>query len=94
MAELNVTAEGEYTISGDVSLSDIARMGQLPELAGKKDVLISLANVRSADSAIAALLLQWLRQSKDNAANFSVTGCPDSVRLLLNLYDLEPIVGV
>lgn len=94
MAQLDVTADGGYAVSGDVSLADISLIGELPDLAGKKDVVVSLANVSSADSAIAALLLQWLRQANDSAANFSVTGCPDSVRLLLNLYDLEPIVGI
>lgn len=94
MADLSVNGGGAYALSGDVGLNDIAKWGRLPELEGAKSASVSLAQVASADSAIAVLLLQWVRQLKSSDGQLAVTECPDSVRLLLELYDLEGIVGV
>lgn len=94
MAELERLVEGQYALNGDVSLADIAVLGDMPGIVDGSGVSVSLANVVSADSAIAALLLQWCRQANAAGAQFKVTDCPGSVRLLLNLYDLEAMFGI
>ena len=94
MATLETISSDNYALVGDVSLSDIAGMSCMPEFTEVDEVTVSLAQVASADSAIAALLLQWLRKAEAEGSALKVTDCPDAVRLLLDLYDLESIVGV
>lgn len=93
MADLSASAKGMYALSGDVSLDDVARLSVFPAGDQSPEVTLDLGGVVSADSAVAALLLSWKRQLLANDQSLKIVRPPESVTLLLDLYDLEPVLG-
>lgn len=95
MADFKQLSEGKYALGGDVSLSDIAQLLRFPSIDGAASpVELDLSPIKSADSAVAALLLDWHRQLADQGRTLNIVNTPDSVSLLLGLYDLESVLNV
>lgn len=94
MADLNRLSSGKYSLSGDIGLVDIAALREFPVDDAESSVELDLSKVNSADSAMVALLLDWRRQLDAKGESLSIINIPESVRLLLDLYDLEPVLSV
>ncbi len=85
MAEASVVRmDGALTMRTVAGLIDRA----LPE----GDCVVDLAGVTEADSAALALLLEWLRRLKARGNTLSVTGMPDGLKSLIELYGLDEVL--
>jgi phospholipid transport system transporter-binding protein len=81
-----VRMEGALTMRTVAGLVDRT----LPE----GDCVIDLGGVVEADSAALALLLEWLRRLKVRGNTLSVTGMPDGLKSLVELYDLGDVLSL
>ncbi|AWI78228.1 NTP-binding protein [Parazoarcus communis] len=87
MAEATVVRmEGVLTMRTIAGLVDRA----LPE----GNCVVDLAAVVEADSAALALLLEWSRRLKARGDTLSVTGMPDGLKSLSELYGLDEVLPI
>ncbi|HYN11461.1 MAG TPA: STAS domain-containing protein [Burkholderiales bacterium] len=83
------------TLSGPVTLADVA--GLLEE--GKRHLeegvrTVDLSEVTEMDSALLALLLAWLRESKLRQRELAFANLPEALRTIARLYGVDSLLPV
>jgi phospholipid transport system transporter-binding protein len=83
------------TLSGPVTLADVA--GLLEE--GKRHLeegvrTVDLSEVTEMDSALLALLLAWLRESKLRQRELAFANLPEALRTIARLYGVDGLLPV
>jgi phospholipid transport system transporter-binding protein len=83
------------TLSGPVTLADVA--GLLEE--GKRHLeegvrTVDLSEVTEMDSALLALLLAWLRESKLRQRDLAFANLPEALRTIARLYGVDSLLPV
>lgn len=58
------------------------------------DWILDMTAIGEADSAALALLLEWLRQTRERGGSFVVRGLPPGLRSLADLYGLDEVLPV
>lgn len=59
-----------------------------------EDMLVDLSKVEAVDSAAVSMLLGWLRVAQRNGRSLKVTGLPDDLLSLANLYGVAEMLPV
>jgi phospholipid transport system transporter-binding protein len=83
------------TLSGPVTLADVA--GLLEE--GRRHLeegvrTVDLSEVTEMDSALLALLLAWLRESKLRQRDLAFANLPEALRTIARLYGVDSLLPV
>lgn len=83
------------TLSGPVTLADVA--GLLEE--GRRHLeegvrTVDLSEVTEMDSALLALLLAWLRESKMRQRDLAFANLPEALRTIARLYGVDSLLPV
>jgi len=86
---LQVTAAGAATLNGALTMDSAGQLAEpLAKLAGQAPLTLDLSGVADADSAALALLLQARRAAAAAGHTLTVTGWPNGLLGLLELYAL------
>ncbi|MBY6095691.1 STAS domain-containing protein [Ferrimonas balearica] len=81
-------------VSGDLNQASVPGLWPLsPEWLVAPLVRLELAGLNSIDSAGLALLLELEAVAQQQGQALSWQGCPDDLRQLMQLYDLELVEG-
>lgn len=90
MSQLNIIKEGvgHIVIDGDLTFATIDKqtLKSFSFLNTSKEITIDLSRVSSTDSAGLALMIEWIRYSRQNRTQLSFKNIPEQ---LLNLAKLS-----
>jgi len=94
---LRETAPGRFRLDGDLTFTTVTSVWhrsrrQFAGLSGR--VVIDLAGVRQADSAALALLVEWLRLSRQRDLQLAFTHLPEPLLPMVRAYDLDALLPV
>lgn len=81
-------------VSGAMRLADAASLRDAGLALIPQAKSIDLSGVKDVDSAAIAVLLAWERASAGAAGPLPVTGAPEGLRSLSNLYEVSPFCGL
>lgn len=93
MAEARLTAKspGVYVVDGEMSFASVERL--LSEsrtlFSTQSSLLFDLSGIQHADSAGVALLVEWLRLSKERELVLQFRNIPDQMLAIIEVSDLE-----
>ncbi len=90
--ELEQVAEHQYKLRGDVTLYTASSLADAKLFDAGAEVKVDLSAVGNTDSATLALLVNWQRQAARQKASISFAGLPQSLRALMDLYDLDTVL--
>lgn len=94
-----VTLRGE----GNLAVSGVLTFNTVPDVLTQSapwidkaggPITMDLKEVRRADSAGLALLVEWLRRAKDKGRQLRFVNVPDQVRSLIRVNGLSEALGV
>jgi len=93
-ARIDAAGEGRLLLSGDL---DFATVGDLlqqarPLLADRPSTVIDLADVRRANSAGLALLLEWLAEARREGRELKFANLPPSLTAIAELSHLTALL--
>lgn len=91
-AELEQVAENQYKLLGDVTLYTASSLADAKPFNASVEVTVDLSAVGKTDSGTLVLLVNWQRQAAQQEASISFAGLPQSLRALMNLYDLDTVL--
>lgn len=79
-------------ITGDLNFSTVAVLWKkaLPWLVTNDALCIDLSQVKSANSAGLALLIEWVRYAKSQNKTIVFKGLPHSIKVLAEISGLTP----
>ena len=80
--------EGSLTMA---TAMPILTEGRARALAG--DLMVDLSGLTDADSAALASLLDWIRSARSQGHRLTLTGLPDSLASLADLYGVSELVA-
>lgn len=90
-----LTPEGEfrYRLSGDLTFSHVPALYEdaALEFVGQR-IKVDLAQVRHADSAGLALLLEWLRSARAAGCDVEYLHIPSQLQSLIDVSGLEHLI--
>ncbi len=90
MSSLNIIKEGRghFVIEGDLTFATIDKqtLKSFSFLKAAKDITIDLGLVSNTDSAGLALMIEWIKYSRDNRTHIAFKNIPEQ---LLNLAKLS-----
>lgn len=90
MSRLNIIKEsaGRFVIDGDLTFATIDKqtLKSFSFLKAAKEITIDLSRVSSTDSAGLALMIEWIKYSRQNRTQLSFKNIPEQ---LLNLAKLS-----
>ncbi len=94
---LKETAPGRFRLDGDLTFATVASLWRrsrrrFADLSGR--VVIDLSGVRQADSAALALLVEWLRLSRERNLQLAFTHLPEPLRPMVHAYDLDAVLPI
>jgi len=94
---LRETAPGLFRLDGDLTFATVTSVWrrsrrQLAGLSGR--VVIDLEGVGQADSAALALLVEWLRLSRQRDLQLTFTHLPEPLRPMVRAYDLDAVLPI
>ncbi|MFY9179328.1 MAG: STAS domain-containing protein [Venatoribacter sp.] len=79
---------------GDLTLNSVPQVVELGQQLIKQaqhQWVLDMTAVEQVSSVGVALLLQWLRQCRQQQVQFVIVGLPQAMRPILRISDLEPI---
>jgi phospholipid transport system transporter-binding protein len=85
---------GRFELSGEVSFAtaeQILRASQ-KTFAGQSKIEVDLSGVEKTDSAGLALLLEWVRSSKQAGADIRFLSVPEKVRSIAQTAEVEALL--
>ncbi|MDR2364678.1 MAG: STAS domain-containing protein [Zoogloeaceae bacterium] len=92
-------ADGRLRVEAPMTLANARLLLQAGQTAlqaalqaGQKTCTLELSGVVSVDSSGLAVLLDWQRFCRARGARLYVAGAPENLRLLADLYDLNPLL--
>lgn len=93
--QLKRVENGNVAVSGELSFKTAKRaLGQLlPLLQGDK-ILVDLAGVERADSAGLALLVEWMRLSKENGVQLFYRRIPAQMLAIARVSGLDNVLPI
>ncbi|WP_031438087.1 STAS domain-containing protein [Methylobacter tundripaludum] len=90
MSQLNIIKEnnGHFVIDGDLTFATIDKqtLKSFSFLKAAKEITINLSRVSNTDSAGLALMIEWIKYSRQNRTQLSFKNIPEQ---LLNLAKLS-----
>ncbi|MDO9199407.1 lipid asymmetry maintenance protein MlaB [Rhodoferax sp.] len=90
MSSLNIIKQsaGYFVIDGDLTFATIDKqtLKSFNFLNGAKEITLDLSRVSSTDSAGLALMIEWIKYSRDNRTHIAFKNIPEQ---LLNLAKLS-----
>lgn len=90
MSQLNIIKEntGHFVIDGDLTFATIDKqtLKSFSFLKAAKEITIDLSRVSSTDSAGLALMIEWIKYSRQNRTQIAFKNIPEQ---LLNLAKLS-----
>ncbi|WP_027149679.1 lipid asymmetry maintenance protein MlaB [Methylobacter tundripaludum] len=90
MSQLNIIKEnnGHFVIDGDLTFATIDKqtLKSFSFLKAAKEITIDLSRVSNTDSAGLALMIEWIKYSRQNRTQLSFKNIPEQ---LLNLAKLS-----
>nr|VFJ77139.1 MAG: phospholipid transport system transporter-binding protein [Candidatus Kentron sp. FW] len=81
-AELRATGKGNFSLSGEltfISVPNLWRKSEHPAANTNGKVVLDLGEVTHSDSAGLALMVAWLRQSRDQNATIMFRNIPQQM---------------
>jgi len=90
VSQLNIIKEnnGHFVIDGDLTFATIDKqtLKSFSFLKAAKEITINLSRVSNTDSAVLALMIEWIKYSRQNRTQLSFKNIPEQ---LLNLAKLS-----
>ncbi len=95
MNEARVTHEGagRVAVTGPLTFDTVHTLLALPAVEGRDPITVDLAGVPRADSAGLALMLEWLRQARQNNRVLTFTHVPARLQDLIDVSGLSALFG-
>lgn len=93
MSEASVTHDGagRYAVTGPLTFDTVHGLLALPAVEGHDPITVDLAGVPRADSAGLALMLEWLRQARQNNRTLTFTHIPARLQDLIEVNGLSAL---
>ncbi len=94
MAQNNPDDNGRVRISGELDAVSVPRRLRKSEdwFAPGRETAIDLSGVARADSAGVALLLDWMRQAREQDATLSFHNAPRQMRAIIDFCALKDVI--
>lgn len=101
MATLQVAPQADasgaasYTLSGELTFASVTALmtqGQA-QFAGQSAVLVDLSGVTHSDSAGLSLLIEWLRQAKQQGTTLRYTAMPPQLQALAAISEVSGLLS-
>ena len=91
LAILSSESAGSYAIKGEMSFASVEQLlaDSLPLFADDSGLLFDLSHVEHADSAGVALLVEWLRISKQRQVQLQFRNIPSQMLAIIEVSDLQ-----
>jgi len=85
--------DGRLVVSGRLTIATVPALFEegLQHLSSE-DLLVDLSKVEAVDSAAVSMLLGWLRAAQRSQRALRVTGLPDDLLSLANLYGVVELL--
>ena len=92
-ATLTPDGESSYRLAGDLTFAHVADLYEdvALEFTGER-IRVDLAQVRHADSAGLALLLEWLRNARATGCDIEYLHIPLQLQSLIDVSGLEHLI--
>lgn len=95
MSETRVAYEGagRYSVSGPMTFDTVHTLIALPPTDHSGPITVDLGGVPRADSAGLALMLEWLRQARQDNRTLTFTHVPARLQDLIAVSGLSALFG-
>ncbi|WP_281646657.1 STAS domain-containing protein [Parendozoicomonas sp. Alg238-R29] len=96
MSELSVVSPGRFSLIGEINKESVPGLvdrgwAALADHDGK-DLLVDLSGVNHADSAALAMLLSWVRRSRNDGKDLSYYQFPEDLMALARVCGVDTLL--
>ena len=83
----------QLVLQGPVTIDNVVEIAQQgAALFDGNDLIVDLANVTEVDSTIVSLLLEWLRNARNQNHRLQFTHVPQNLSSLIQLYGIAELI--
>ena len=89
------SSNGTIRVSGDLTFDSVPGMvAKTPKFTDGGKIIVDLSGVEKADSAGLALLLGWIRNSRNAGSELHFSNVPAQIQSLVRVAGLESLLRV